>query len=243
MCCFSGPVHVHGTRIFGRLDGSGWQALVYEMKYDASNPVAMVLPLPVDRSFGDDAVRFVDLSGYPTFFTDLEAGFADLIDDADGDFGRGRTLSLPVQRVGDFEASFVPTVTDFGRLDRRFRIDATVWRSVPGANDAGFAVFQLRPGRFDTHPMAFGFRTREPSKVFFPTVHIHDGTVPVEARFDHVLYMQARHGQPRGFEAGGSARDHVDIRRAQRLVHSQRTVWRRAIVGVTENADVWAMDG
>jgi hypothetical protein len=200
----------------------------------------MVLPLPVDRSFGDDAVRFVDFSGYPTFFTELEAGFAALSDDDDDDRGRGGGRTLPVQHVGAFEASFVPTVTDFTRLDRRFRIDDAVWRCVPGADDAGFAVFQLRPGRFDAHPMAFGFRTREPSKVFFPTVHIHDGTVPAQARFDHVLYMQARHGQPRGFEAGGSARDHVDIRRTQRLVHSQRTVWRRAIVGVTANADVWA---
>jgi hypothetical protein len=34
---------------------------------------------------------------------------------------------LEVIQVGDFEASFVPTVKDFSRLDERFRLPSAVW--------------------------------------------------------------------------------------------------------------------
>jgi hypothetical protein len=34
-----------------------------------------------------------------------------------------------------------------------------------------------------------------PDKLFFPTVHIHDGKMQVRAGFDHVLYAQPN---PRG---------------------------------------------
>lgn len=76
MCCFSGPVAVEGTRIFGRVDRRGWQALIYEMTYRSSAPVAMVLPLPVVQD-GDPAerLRFVDFFGYPSFFAQVATSF------------------------------------------------------------------------------------------------------------------------------------------------------------------------
>jgi hypothetical protein len=40
--------------------------------------------------------------------------------------------------------------------------------------------------------MAFEFDTRLGESVFFPTVHIHDGTVHAEADFDHTLYVQSK---------------------------------------------------
>jgi hypothetical protein len=43
--------------------------------------------------------------------------------------------------------------------------------------DFGFAAFQLEPGRQQIHPMGFRFRTRDPSRLLFPTVHVHDGRV------------------------------------------------------------------
>jgi hypothetical protein len=38
--------------------------------------------------------------------------------------------------------------------------------------------------------MALSFPVREGGKLFFPTVHIHDGKVHPTERFDHTLYAQ-----------------------------------------------------
>lgn len=44
----------------------------------------------------------------------------------------------------------------------------------------------------DFHPMAFEFPRRDPTRLFFPTVHVHDGAVHSKARFDHTLYCQVQ---------------------------------------------------
>jgi hypothetical protein len=76
MCCFSQPVpHVSATSIFARVLPDGRQALAYEMSVEVPEDLAMVLPLPVPLDAGDDAVTFVDLSGYPEFFTRLSSAF------------------------------------------------------------------------------------------------------------------------------------------------------------------------
>ena len=38
--------------------------------------------------------------------------------------------------------------------------------------------------------MAFSFPRHDPDRLFFPTVHIHDGHVYSVAQFDHSLYYQ-----------------------------------------------------
>ena len=38
--------------------------------------------------------------------------------------------------------------------------------------------------------MAFQFPSATPDRLFFPTVHIHDGKVHSRAEFDHTLYCQ-----------------------------------------------------
>ncbi len=196
MCCFSRNVKFVGaTRIFARfLDGVD-QCIVYEMSLDADEELAMILPIPVAQPAKDSAVKFHDLSGYSRFFFDLERAFPEPPVMA---AGRGEPMNfgpvgkeLPVQRVGSFDASFVPRVADFGRLDPQFRLDDSVWQSLPQYKDFGFAVFKLRKGKQDVHPMAFRFPTATPGRIFFPTVHIHDGKVHEEEEFDHTLYAQA----------------------------------------------------
>lgn len=186
MCMFSLRVqYVRGTRIFARLDG-GRQVLVYEMRLSTPAEVAMILPLPVARGAGEAALDFIDLSDYPRFFDDMARCFEVKT--------RGPRAAgaepLAVRRVGAFEASFVPSTADFGRLDERFRLDEGVWRALPEYTDYGFAVFQLAAGESRVHPMAFWFPTREPGSLFYPTVHVHDGLVHERARFDHILYAQ-----------------------------------------------------
>jgi hypothetical protein len=106
--------------------------------------------------------------------------------------GSASKPTLLVRNVGSFEASFAPTLADLDRLDPRFRLQPDVWRQLPGYEDFGFAVFQLRPGLKRIHPMALEFPRRDPESLFFPTVHVHDGgSVPRWADFDHKLFFQS----------------------------------------------------
>lgn len=193
MCCFTAPTEVHSTNIFARMTAPGTQALVYQMEYTAQRPTAMILPLPVALPAGEASVTWRDLKGYPTFFADLARGFP--VEES-----RARSLSkaavaaavdvIEVHEVGDFIASFVPSQADFARLDPRFVITPNVWSAFPEYKDYGFAVFQLKELAGAPHPIAFELASRLKDAIYFPTVHIHDGTAHKEDQFDHVLYVQ-----------------------------------------------------
>lgn len=196
MCCFSRAVAFVGkTQIFARHLDEGMQALVYAMQIETHEETAMVLPLPVPPSTDEGAVTFIDLSLYPQFFADLgnafPSSFLGFAPQARG-APRAESQLLRVVEVGSFVASFVPTPSDFARLDPRFRLPPSFFRALPRYEDHGFAVFCLKPGasRREIHPMALRFPRRDPSALFFPTVHMHDGTVPAEAHFDHTLTCQ-----------------------------------------------------
>lgn len=184
------PVKVANTRIFARRDGP-LQILAYSMQLSVEAPVAMILPLPVTGTAGEDAVQFVNLDSCPAFFEELEAVFNPPSFSAARSAMTQASAKLQVHSVGQFEASYAPAVADLARLDPRFRLPGDVWRDLPDYADYGFAVFKLKPGaRQKIHPMAFGFPTRDPARLFFPTVHVHDGRAHKVAMFDHVLYYQ-----------------------------------------------------
>ena len=63
------------TRIFGRFVTKERQVLAYQMSLDTPADVAMILPIPVVQPAKEDVVKFIDLSGYQDFFSDLEKGF------------------------------------------------------------------------------------------------------------------------------------------------------------------------
>jgi hypothetical protein len=213
MCCFSnGPVleRVSGTQIFARPTERNGQLLAYSMTVAASGALAMILPLPVPPGSPEDALRFINLEGYPDFFDDLNKGFPLPVSRGRGPAPATLMMSgnlLVVHDVGAFEASFVPSQADFSPLDPRFSNSPDIWAQLPTYGDYGFAVFKLKG--FDSlpwwkrlfaktkstqktiHPMAFEFPRRDPNQLFFPTVHIHDGAVHETAHFDHTLYCQA----------------------------------------------------
>ena len=118
----------------------------------------MILPLPVKTPAGEKDVEFIDLKGYPGFFGDLLSGFPppptrashDLLDTSVATLSAAK---LEVVKVGDFEASFVPTVKDFSRLDERFKLPNETWNELPEYQTYGFAVFKLKPGAMKVHPM------------------------------------------------------------------------------------------
>lgn len=72
---------------------------------------------------------------------------------------------------------------DFDRLDSQFRIRTERWRSLPGYERMGLAVFKLKAGRQAVHPMCL------------PTLHIYDGKVHPREEFDHELYPQGNREQ------------------------------------------------
>lgn len=209
MCCFSRPVErVEQTRIYARADGAR-QLVVYELKLVAEGELAMVLPVPVASGAAEEAIEFVDLTSSPAFFGGLEYAFrATGAHEAQELRKGGPQARLAVREVGAFEASFVPRAEDFDRLDPRFAIPSSLWAGVPAVRGFGFVVFKLRGGARVPrgiwqrlagtppasprafHPMAFWFPRRDGTRTFFPTLHVHDGSVHATATFDHVLYAQ-----------------------------------------------------
>ena len=247
MCCFSRPVKaVADTNIFARGSTSGRQFLVYSMLLNAGEDLAMILPLAVPQPSNEDTVRFISLKDYPDFFKDMRAGFPPPPQPKSDSRTHGLSNAAPklkVVPVGNFEASFVPTIKDFARLDERFRLPEGVWDGLPGYSKFGFAVFKLKEGEHHVHPMAFEFPRSQPGKLFFPTVHIHDGKVHGRARFDHALFCQRSQGdsldlahwaeskQPAGFfmKAG----------KAEKLVDADGHCHMKLLRGVLKNEDTW----
>jgi hypothetical protein len=256
MCIFSQLVeHVAGTRIFARMQGDE-QLLAYEMSFAAIGELAMVLPLPVQPGQGEAAARFVDLSGYPEFFQNLSQLFP-TNEPIAGSLGRAvPPQTLAVHQVGAFEASYVPAVADFGRLDPRFQLSRAVWDELPQYRDYGFAVFKLRGSSFGllerifrpqgaksqkVHPMALAFRTRKKDELFFPTVHVHDGRVQPEAWFDHELYCQHDYEPDRSAGAWECAVGEIRYDRAERsagLLAVTTPCFRLRLNGPLPNDDV-----
>ncbi|MCA9590606.1 MAG: hypothetical protein KC657_35140 [Myxococcales bacterium] len=265
MCMFGGSrvtlqkLKVAGTNLYARAHGDA-QYLVYSMNVSAPEPVAMVLPLPVPPRSGEGAVRFIDLSGYPKFFVDVNEAFPPLY--APAAKSRGSRSSGPlkttlrVHEAGDFVASFVPSLDDFDRLDARFRLDAEVWDALPRYADWGFAVFQLKdlaaPSGWrrifglkpkTIHPMAMEFPRRDPSRLFFPTVHVHDGVVHEQGDFDHNLFWQSDTRDGFFGLVSDVASTTVDVARTQGMVDGAQPFHREMLFGRRANVDHWLVEG
>jgi hypothetical protein len=247
MCCFSRHItSVSNTNLFARASTDGRQYLVYSMKYEAADELAMILPLPVPPSPPEDAIRFIDLSGYPKFFDDLRIGFPE---PQSKSFGPRltpalRPAALKVHEVGSFEASFVPHQRDFARIDSRFRLPENVWSKLPQYRDWGFTVFKLKAGAKEVHPMAFEFPRRDSGGLFFPTVHIHDGKVHDKANFDHALYCQTENSvqAPEWEQSMGHAASFMAMDKTLGMIEPGQPIHRRRIRGMQKNEDIVVME-
>jgi hypothetical protein len=244
MCCFSDRVeYVADTNIFARPSRAG-QYLVYSMTFKAGSDLAMILPIPTPKASKEEAVTFINLEKYADFFADMRAGFPE-----PASLGGSRTKDdsprpkpepkLKVVEVGSFIASFVPTVKDFDRLDAQFKLPAGTWDQLPQYKDYGFAVFKLKKGEHKVHPMAFEFPA-DTKKLFFPTVHIHDGKVHDRAGFDHTLYCQGADTGMRWRESPQPAEMFLKkVGETKGIVDAKGHVYRKDMHGTFKNEDVW----
>lgn len=244
MCCFSGKIEsVHNTRIFARSHSDGRQFIIYSMSISSPEDVAMVLPIPVAAGSGEQAVQFVNLDAYPTLFDDMAKGFPVRVSRsaAAGPFAAAGAAPKPILKinsVGAYEASYVPTPTDFSRLDERFRLPAGTWEKLPGYKGFGFVVFKLKQGEHDVHPMAFSFPTATPDRLFFPNLHIHDGEVHPKAEFDHTLYCQGAGLRPGEWsESPGIATQFMKVAGTKGIVLGAQHVYKRTLAGMLANTD------
>lgn len=245
MCCFSAAVSVSNTSIFARDAGDGRQYLAYEMKFQAKQEVAMVLPLPVPAGTAETAVTFISLADYPNIFSDLYHAMEFPVVKAAPDrlavAPAPAAAPLVIHQVGSFEASFVPALKDFERLDARFRLPPGTWEKLPFYKDHGFAVFKLKPNMALLHPMAFSFPRADASALFFPTVHIHDGLVHEQAEFNHRLYAQVGDKHipvaERWHESPAHAQTKVDIKRSAGLIVGDQHLYCREMRGKLPNQD------
>jgi hypothetical protein len=148
-----------------------------------------------------------------------------------------------VVRVGSFEASFVPSIKDFSRLDDRFRLPTDIWEKLPGYRSWGFAVFKLKSGAAKIHPMAFSFPRRDLKFLFFPTVHIHDGQVHPKAGFDHELYCQPRDDEglklDHWLESFRNSDDFMNVTKTKGIVQADQHCYRRVLRGLLPNRDTF----
>lgn len=206
----------------------------------------MILPLPVKLGTDEEGVQFIDLSGYPDFFKDLRAGFsAPQTMGIESRFWSwpGAANPLKIQLVGNFEASFVPTIEDFPRLDQRFRLAPDIWSQLPGYQDHGFAVFKLKSGNAKVHPMAFSFPRRDPKVLFFPTVHIHDGKVHAKAEFDHMLYYQPSEQHSLAVrdwrESDGLADTFMKVDESRGVILASQPCYQKPMHGLLPNRDTF----
>jgi len=246
---------VNNTNIFGRLTSRQTQFLVYQMTYESPGENAMILPLPVRLPVREESLRFIDLENYSDFFDDLDKGFPfeeELFNiGCGGEIKSAVPADLEVFNVGNYIASFVPSMADFSRLDPRFTLPQATWDKIPEYRDFGFAVFQLAAGSLAPHPMAFEFEAAGDS-IFFPTVHIHDGEIHESEQFDHILYLQHAgfdsrvHGYLNSHIADDStglirskysAQDFCDPARSKGIVEGDLLVHRQLMQGPMPNKD------
>lgn len=245
MCMFTGKARVSSTRIFARVQG-GEQFLAYEASVKAYSDLAMVLPIPVCKGTAESDVVFGDLSGYEAFFGDLDKPWIVYSKGISRDFKMPMSM-LKVHDVGKYEASFVPSQGDFSRLDPRFALSEGVLSKLPEYSDYGFVVVKMKKGENKPHAVFARFPTRDPSVIFFPTVHVHDGVVEAVADdFDHELYTQGGkhgntswHGEDVWFTRNiEPAWRHVQVEKTAGLILSKSAVSKAHVSGRHVNRDI-----
>lgn len=227
MSFFSGGVtRVANVRIFARATGDARQCLVCQLDYAADTDSAMIVPLATPPQSAADAVKFIDLSAYPEFFTDLANGFP---------IARTGAVEPGTPEFGAIESSFAPTKGELANLNERLRIPDEVWSQLVEYDDYGFAVFKIRADAQTIPPLGIEFPMRNPHLLMFPTAHVQNGEVNENTYFDHDLFCQGKSGWMRSYD---TARAFMDVERAGEVIDPNQRVERFTVLGMHPNSDI-----
>jgi hypothetical protein len=149
--------------------------------------------------------------------------------------------SLKVHDVGQYVASFVPSLAYFAKLDPRFRLSLETARSFSAYRGFGYAVFQLKESanESDFHPMAFRYTPADSKTLFFPTVHIHDGgSYRDRAEYSHYLYAQPEIAADRNWWSKSDLLPSKQlVEKSNGLVHPDRHLYKALVFGIHPNHD------
>lgn len=229
------------TKIFARMDDR-YQYLAYQMDFSSTNDVAMILPIPTPVNPAEDVIHFIDFKNHSGFFDHLHQLFVEQSRSMTLGFSKGVSRSLlKVHDVGNFKATFVPTLSDFDRVDKQFKFDSKVWDNLPQYADWSFVVFKLKAGTSTVHPMVFKFPSRFTDRVYFPTMHIHDGEIHAVEMFNHKLYYQPEWIKTGDVQLNGCKTATTGFSNYSGVLKERFPILQKEVNGVHNNEDHWIM--
>jgi hypothetical protein len=186
MCIFIRAVQrVAKTKIFIMPLADNKQVLVYENEVETNAKNAMVLPIPATTL---EQMTWINMQNIPSIFDTCEEYFPKPKSNA-GSWG-GYELAtfsaydpLPVEKVGGYSCSLIPTLGDFARLSDTLNVPANIRKVLSDAYGTD-GVWSFVVCQFDNtvkkHPIAFVCNRFSNGKCFIPTRHAHGSSANEE---------------------------------------------------------------
>ncbi len=176
MCIFAFPVEqVSNTRIAVIALPNGEQLTVYENSASTTSSNAMILPIPK----GEKSPVLLDMSKHKNFWQKCESFFPQREVMAAGfgmNFGGGGGWSaktLPVERVGSYNCTIVPSIEDISRVHQLFKLPPNIGELL-AKHYANFSFLVcLFDRRASGHPIAYVSASMADGSLFVPTMHEH----------------------------------------------------------------------
>lgn len=201
------------TSLFARRVSVTHQVLVFaEVGPDSEGerPI-IVLPLPVPASAQASDVRFLDLSTSPGFFDQLDRAFPPeeyLPRTSQGPGGGSAGGSAPSDGprppAGAYAAHYVASAAELTALGTAKSDPVDLGAIAARYPQHGFAIFELDPkprswlarltstlaGR-GRAPVGLEFPSRDPERLYFPSLHLASVDISRPLPYDHAYYIQA----------------------------------------------------
>lgn len=177
MCIFAFSVEkVTNTRIAVVALPDGRQLTVYENSVFTTGSNCMILPIPS----GTD-ITLIDLSSHKRFWENCEAFFprnSNSFGAAGWGFAGGfsDSTTLPVEHVGGYKCTIVPSIADINRVHPQFKLPSNVQELLSANYKDKFSFLVcLFEKRVSGHPIAYLSSCLPDGTLFIPTRHEHGG--------------------------------------------------------------------
>jgi hypothetical protein len=249
MGIFSTPVRIASTfNFFARASRANpdHQFLACSFRYEAATPFTLIMPAPTPPDAPANAVRFINLSGYDEFFSDLRRGFPELTHDT----GKQSFTDRLREKVRDWldldttqiEFAFFPNRTVLADMRDRWPLSDAAWAALEPYAACGLVGVKLEAGANRLPPIAFEFPRRTPTELSFPTAHnLTDPAAVRQALYAQTLKRSAEWRMSASADDDRHtlrARDFVKIDRTLGLIDPDQPIVSRRLNGPADNVDV-----